>query len=99
MAMSKRREARFEVVVEQGGKPNIDGVFDDEKAATERANFLLRLAKFPVVRVVKVTGTGREETIFQKTSSGMSSTCVQTSGSSCRARQSDGRYSSSIAVT
>ncbi|CAO3438039.1 FHA domain-containing protein [Azospirillum endophyticum] len=70
MAMSKRREARFEVVVEQGGKPNIDGVFDDEKAATERANFLLRLAKFPVVRVVKVTGTGREETIFQKSSSG-----------------------------
>ncbi|KAA0596644.1 hypothetical protein J2848_002326 [Azospirillum lipoferum] len=70
MAMSKRREARFEVVVEQGGKPNIDGVFDDEKSATERANFLLRLAKFPVVRVVKVTGTGREETIFQKTSSG-----------------------------
>ncbi|WP_434623887.1 FHA domain-containing protein [Azospirillum sp. B2RO_4] len=68
--MSKRREARFEVVVEQGGKPNIDGVFDDEKSATERANFLLRLAKFPVVRVVKVTGTGREETIFQKTSSG-----------------------------
>lgn len=70
MAMSKRRESRFEVVVEQGGKPNIDGVFDDEKSATERANFLLRLAKFPVVRVVKVTGTGREETIFQKTSSG-----------------------------
>ena len=70
MAMSKRREARFEVVVEQGGKPNIDGVFDDEKSATERANFLLRLAKFPVVRVVKVTGTGREETIFQKSSSG-----------------------------
>ncbi|BAI75924.1 hypothetical protein AZL_d00980 (plasmid) [Azospirillum sp. B510] len=70
MAMSKRREARFEVVVEQGGKPNIDGVFDEEKAATERANFLLRLAKFPVVRVVKVTGTGREETIFQKSSSG-----------------------------
>lgn len=70
MAMSKRREARFEVVVEQGGKPNIDGIFDDEKSATERANFLLRLAKFPVVRVVKVTGTGREETIFQKSSSG-----------------------------
>ncbi|ALG74020.1 hypothetical protein VY88_19260 [Azospirillum thiophilum] len=70
MAMSKRRETRFEVVVEQGGKPNIDGVFDDEKAATERANYLLRLAKFPVVRVVKVTGSGREETVFQKKSAG-----------------------------
>ncbi|PWC39031.1 FHA domain-containing protein [Azospirillum sp. TSO35-2] len=70
MAMSKRRETRFEVVVEQGGKPNIDGVFDDEKAATERANYLLRLAKFPVVRVVRITGSGREETVFQKSSSG-----------------------------
>ncbi|SMH35559.1 FHA domain-containing protein [Azospirillum agricola] len=70
MAMSKRRETRFEVVVEQGGKPNIDGVFDDEKAATERANYLLRLAKFPVVRIVRVNGAGREETIFQKASAG-----------------------------
>ncbi len=70
MVMSKRREVRFEVVVEQGGKPNIDGIFEDEKAATERANYLLRLAKFPVVRVVKIVGTGREETIFQKSSAG-----------------------------
>ncbi|MBP2297344.1 FHA domain-containing protein [Azospirillum picis] len=69
MTMSKRRETRFEVVVEQEGKPNIDGVFDDEKAATERANYLLRLARFPVVRVVRVSGSGREETIFQKASS------------------------------
>lgn len=68
--MSERRSMRFEVVVEQGGKPNIDGVFDDEKAATERAVYLLRLAKFPVVRVVKVSGSGKEETIFQKSSSG-----------------------------
>ncbi len=70
MAMLARRVVRFEVVVEQGGKPNIDGVFDDEKAATERAVYLLRLAKFPVVRVVKVSGSGKEETIFQKSSSG-----------------------------
>lgn len=68
--MSNRRNVRFEVVVEQGGKPNIDGVFDDEKAATERAGYLLRLAKFPVVRVVKVNGVGKEETIFQKSSAG-----------------------------
>ena len=68
--MSKRRDVRFEVVVEQGGKPNIDGVFDDEKAATERAGYLLRLAKFPVVRVVKVNSAGKEETIFQKASAG-----------------------------
>lgn len=70
MTMSKRRAVRFEVVVEQGGKPSIDGVFDDEKSATERASYLLRLARFPVVRVVRVNGVGEEETVFQKASAG-----------------------------
>ncbi|MGF7173819.1 FHA domain-containing protein [Azospirillum doebereinerae] len=70
MTMSKRRELRFEVVVEQGGKPSIDGIFDDEKSAKERAGYLLRLAKFPVVRVVRINGVGKEETIFQKASAG-----------------------------
>ena len=68
--MSRRRDVKFEVVVEQGGKPNIDGVFEDEAAARERAGYLLRLAKFPVVRVTKVNGLGQEEVIFQKASSG-----------------------------
>lgn len=68
--MAIRREFRYEVVVEQGGKPNIDGIFDDETAARERAAYLLRLAKFPVVRVVKVNHAGREEVIFQKAAAG-----------------------------
>nr|WP_246501056.1 FHA domain-containing protein [Azospirillum rugosum] len=68
--MSRRRDVKFEVVVEQGGKPNIDGVFEDEAAARERAGYLLRLAKFPVVRVMKTNGAGKEEVIFQKASSG-----------------------------
>jgi len=68
--MSRRRDVKFEVVVEQGGKPNIDGVFDDEKAAMDRAAYLLRLAKFPVVRVQKVNQAGKEEIIFQKAAAG-----------------------------
>lgn len=68
--MSRRRTVTFEVVVEQGGKPNIDGVFPDEAAARERAAYLLRLAKFPVVRILKVNQTGKEEVIFQKATSG-----------------------------
>lgn len=68
--ISRQREVKFEVVVEQGGKPNIDGIFEDEKAATERANYLLRLAKFPVVRVVKVNHAGKEEEIFRKAAAG-----------------------------
>lgn len=68
--MSRRRNVTFEVVVEQGGKPNIDGVFPDEAAARERAAYLLRLAKFPVVRILKVNQAGKEEVIFQKSTSG-----------------------------
>ncbi|MDQ2106640.1 FHA domain-containing protein [Azospirillum isscasi] len=68
--MSRRRNVTFEVVVEQGGKPNIDGVFPDEAAARERAAYLLRLAKFPVVRILKVNQAGKEEVVFQKSTSG-----------------------------
>ncbi len=68
--MSRRRSVTFEVVVEQGGKPNIDGVFADEPAARERAAYLLRLAKFPVIRILKVNQAGKEEVIFQKSTSG-----------------------------
>lgn len=64
--ISRRREAKFEVVVEQGGRPNIDGVFPDERLAMERAKYLLSLAKYSVVRVVKVNDAGKEETVFEK---------------------------------
>lgn len=65
-----KRTYRYEVVVEQGGRPNIDGVFDDEKMAMDRAKYLLGLAKYPVVRVSKVNRDGKEETLFEKASSG-----------------------------
>ncbi|WP_448191956.1 FHA domain-containing protein [Azospirillum sp. sgz301742] len=65
-----KREYRYEVVVEQGGRPNIDGVFSDEKIAMDRAKYLLGLAKYSVVRVSKVNKDGKEETLFEKAYSG-----------------------------
>lgn len=68
--MSWRREATFEVMVEQDGRSSIDRVFDEERPALERAQYLLRLAKFPVVRVLRITRAGKEETIFEKAVAG-----------------------------
>lgn len=65
-----KREYRYEVVVEQGGRPNIDGVFPEEKMAMDRAKYLLGLAKYSVVRVSKVNKDGKEETLFEKAYSG-----------------------------
>ncbi len=64
--MLRRREVKFEVVVEAEGKSSIDGVFADEQEAIGRAKYLLTLAKFSVVRVSRVNQAGREETIFEK---------------------------------
>lgn len=64
--MLRRREVKFEVVVEADGKPSIDGVFVEEQDAIERAKYLLTLAKYSVVRVSRVNQAGREETIFEK---------------------------------
>ena len=65
--MSQRRQARFEVVVGQNGKTTIDSIFDDEKIALERAHYLLRLVKFPTVRVLRVNQAGKEDVIFERT--------------------------------
>ncbi|HYH37075.1 MAG TPA: FHA domain-containing protein [Azospirillum sp.] len=65
-----KRAYRYEVVVELGGRPNIDGVFDDEKLAMERAKYLLTLAKYQIIRVVKVNKDGKEETLFEKAIAG-----------------------------
>lgn len=64
--MLRRTASRFEVIVELKGKPSIDGVFDEEKAALERAKYLLAQARFTAVRVARVSGAGKEETIFEK---------------------------------
>ncbi|WP_029008407.1 FHA domain-containing protein [Azospirillum halopraeferens] len=63
---ARRREPTYEVVVEQGGRPNIDGVYAEERPAMERARYLLAQAKYGVVRVLRVNAAGREETVFEK---------------------------------
>lgn len=69
MPMPKRGE-KYEVVVEQQGRSGIDGVFDDEKMALDRAKYLLGLAKYSLVQVARVNRAGKEDVIFQKGSSG-----------------------------
>lgn len=65
-----KRTYRYEVVVELGGRPNIDGVFDDEKMAVDRAKYLLGLAKYSFIRVAKINKDGKEETVFEKAIAG-----------------------------
>jgi hypothetical protein len=47
---SWKKQARFEVVVDQGGYSSIDGIFDDDRQATERTTYLLSLAKYSRVQ-------------------------------------------------
>lgn len=61
---------KYEVVVELKGRPSIDGVFDDETLAMERAKFLLAQARFTAVRVVRTNQAGKEETVFEKAYAG-----------------------------
>lgn len=61
-----RRSNTFEVVVENQGRPQIDGVFDAEEPARERAAYLLSQAKFGSVRVVKVDKRGASVVVFEK---------------------------------
>lgn len=61
-----RRSNTFEVVIENQGRPQIDGVFDAEAAARERASYLLSQAKFGSVKVVKVDARGASVVVFEK---------------------------------
>lgn len=61
-----RRSNSYEVVVESQGRPQIDGVFDAEALARERAAYLLAQAKFGSVKVVKVDARGASVVIFEK---------------------------------
>jgi hypothetical protein len=65
--LSWKKSARFEVVVEQGGHSSIDGIFEDERQAIGRATYLLGLAKFARVQVVRVA-KHTETVIFEKAS-------------------------------
>ena len=49
-----KKHARYEVVAEQAGHASIDGIFETEREAVERATYLLSLAKFTRVQVVQV---------------------------------------------
>jgi hypothetical protein len=69
MPMPNRGD-KYEVVVEAKGRSGIDGVFDDEASALERAKYLLTQAKFSLVQVSRVNKAGREDIIFQKGSGG-----------------------------
>lgn len=61
-----RRTNTYEVVVETKGRPQIDGVFDAEAPARERAVYLLGQAKFGSVKVVKVDARGASVVVFEK---------------------------------
>lgn len=61
-----RRSTSFEVVVENLGRPQIDGVFDAEAPARDRATYLLSQAKYDSVRVVKVDARGASVVVFEK---------------------------------
>ncbi len=60
------RRQGFEVLVETGGKAEIDGIFGDETQAVARAQYLLSLAKFTAVRVQQVDARDRTRVIFEK---------------------------------
>ena len=64
---SWKKQARFEVVVDQGGHSSIDGIFDDDRQAIERATYLLSLAKYSRVQVVQV-GKHTQTVIFERAS-------------------------------
>jgi hypothetical protein len=69
-----RRSNSFEVVVESQGRPQIDGVFDAEANARERAAYLLSQAKYGSVRVVKVDARGGSVVVFEKNYKGTGKT-------------------------
>ena len=64
---SWKKNARFEVVVDQSGYSSIDGIFDDDRQAKERATYLLSLAKYNRVQVVQV-GKHTQTVIFERAS-------------------------------
>ena len=60
------RASTYEVNIEVGGKPEIEGIYADEKAALERAEYLLKQAKYTAVRVYKVGSRDDHKLVFEK---------------------------------
>lgn len=61
-----RRSYSYEVTVEVQGKAQIDGTYEAEADARARADYLLSLAKFTAVRVVRVDTRGASTVLFEK---------------------------------
>ena len=64
------RASTFEVTIEVGGKTEIEGIYPDDKTALERAEYLLKQAKYTAVRVHKVGARDNHKLIFEKFYSG-----------------------------
>lgn len=60
------RASTYEVIIEIAGKPEIEGIYTEEKDALSRAEYLLKLAKYTGVKVNKVSGRGESKVIFDK---------------------------------
>ena len=60
----------FEVMVEVNGKSEIEGIYQDDKTAIARAEYLLGLAKYTAVKVSRIERSGRSSIILEKSYSG-----------------------------
>ena len=60
------RASTYEVFIDVGGKPEIEGIYQSEKEALTRAEYLLKLAKYTGVKVNQVSGRGGSKIIFDK---------------------------------
>ncbi len=70
------RSNTFEVTVEISGRPEIEGIYQDETIALERAHDLLKRAKYTAVRVYRVSASDSHTLIFEQfyTGAGVGST-------------------------
>ena len=64
------RSYTYEVIIEVGGKPEIEGIYPEEKLALDRAQYLLKLAKYTAVRVYQINSREANKLIFEKFYSG-----------------------------
>ncbi|CAK0756864.1 putative FHA domain-containing protein [uncultured Gammaproteobacteria bacterium] len=60
------RTYQYEIVVDVAGKSEIEGIYSEEKSAIARAEALLRQAKYTAVRVHRISSSGSQITIFEK---------------------------------
>ncbi len=56
----------YEIIIDVAGKSEIEGIYQDEKDALQRAEYLLKLAKYTGVKVSKISGRGSSQVIFDK---------------------------------